>query len=439
MTVRLHLGCGLVHRPDWLNIDRYGTAAADLLADAVLLPFPDGSAGAVEALQLIEHLGYVGALYGLHEWARVLVPGGSLRVETPDRAATLRAALSDETGEAARPWLFGTEQRGLSHRYLFSGDELAQMAAGAGFEAVTVKNVTTQPAHPTLRLTARRAAGTPRVRFAISLHRAFVTTGVVELSDTPQYLSALETVCERASELIQTPPNSEALLQLVSLSARYSPRVAACVLDSLPAPSAWPDDELAQARRLVADLEREQFPARLACRWRAIPKLPTAAGVAWTLLEREISLYLTARLCPGEGLDGVRAAFDVATADPSPSDRSVDFFCRASLTDLARRLTARGVRAFARGDLARGARAFEAGIGYDPDLVWPRWNLARLYARDGRRLDALAQYEALQANLPAGLRPAFERELDALTGRGGDVAEFAVPLADLADLPEVVG
>jgi len=29
--------------------------------------------------------------------------------------------------------------------------------------------------------------------------------------------------------------------------------------------------------------------------------------------------------------------------------------------------------------------------------------------------------------------------LDALTGRGGDAAEFAAPLADLADLPEVAG
>jgi len=438
MTVRFHLGCGLIHRLDWLNLDRYATAAADLLADAVLLPFPDGSTETVEALQLVEHLGYVGALYGLHEWARVLAPGGSLRLETPDRAATLHAALSDETGEAARPWLFGTEQRGLSHRYLFSGDELAQMAAGAGFEAVTVENVTTRPARPTLRLTARRAADTPRIRFAIRLHRAFVTAGIVELSDTPQYLSALETVCERASELVQSP-SSEALLQLISLSARYSPRVTLCILRALPASSAWPDDELAQVRRLVADLEREQFPARLACRWRAIPKLPGAADGAWTLLEREISLYLTARLYPGEGLDEARAAFDAATADPSPSDRSVDFFCRASLTDLARRLTARGVRVFGRGDLARGVRAFEAAISYDPDLVWPRWNLARLYAREGQRLDALAQYEALQANLPAGLRPAFERELDGITGRGGEVDEFAIPLADLADLPEAAG
>ncbi len=438
MNARLHLGCGLVHRPDWVNVDLHTADAADLLADAVLLPFPDSSAEAVEALQLIEHLGYVGALYGLYEWARVLAPGGSLHVETPDRDATLHAALSTETAKAARPWLFGTEQRGLAHRYLFSADELARMATQAGFEALTVERITTQPARPTLRLAARRAADTPATRFAARLHRALVTAGIVDLSDVPQYLSVLETVCQRAGELIRTP-GSEALVQLVSVSARYSPRLAACVLGTLPACPAWPGDELAHALRLAADLEREQFPARLACRWRTIPKLPTAAAVAWTLLEREISLYLSARLYPGQGLDEIRASFDAATADLCPSDRDIDFFCREALTDAARRQTARGARAFARGDLERGMHAFEAAIGYDPDLTWPRWNLARLYARAGRHLSALEQYEALQANLPAGLRPTFEREMDAIVGRNGDVDEFTVPLADPADLLGVVG
>jgi tetratricopeptide (TPR) repeat protein len=196
----------------------------------------------------------------------------------------------------------------------------------------------------------------------------------------------------------------------------------------------WPAEELARARRLVADLERENFAARLACRWRAIPKLPGAADAAWALLEREISLYLTARLYPGEGLDGVRAAFDASTAHPSPAEQSVDFFCRASLTDLAHRLTARGVRAFARGDLELAAQKFEAAVSHDPGLMWARWNLARLRMRGKRPLDALEHYEALQADLPAGLRPAFERELDAVTGRGGSVEEIAAPLAEFSDL-----
>jgi predicted SAM-dependent methyltransferase len=438
MAVRLHLGCGLVHRPRWINLDRYTIDAAHVRADAILLPFPHGSAEAIEALQLVEHLGYVGTLYALHEWARVLVPGGTLRIETPDRATTLRAALSDEDGEMALPWLFGMEQRGLTHRYLFSADELTQMAIEAGFADVRAQVDAVWPARPVLRVTARRAPDTAQGRFANRLHRAFIRAGLVDPTDAPQVLSALEPVCERAVELVRAP-GSDALLQLLSLSVRYSPRVAACVLGALPASSAWPEEELARARRLIADLACEQFPARLACRWRAIPKLPSTADAAWAQLEREISLYLAARLYPGKGLDEFKAAFDASTAHLSPADRSVDFFCRASLTDLARRLTARGVRAFARGDLTRATRALEAAVTYDPDLLWPCWNLARLGMREKRTLAALEHYEALQAELPAGLRPAFERELDAVTGRGGSVEAFAVPLADVSDLLTEVG
>jgi hypothetical protein len=430
--VRLHLGCGLVHRPGWVNLDRHVADAADLLGDAGLLPFPDGCAGAVEARQLIEHLGYAGTLYALHEWARVLAPGGTLIVETPDRPSTLRAAATGEH-DLTLPWLFGTEQRGLAHRYLFASDELQRLALQAGFADVRVAVDTTHVARPVLRLTAQRAADAPLVRFEARVHRAFVTAGVLDLLDVPPYMAALETVCERAAELLRSlPPGPDALVQLVGLSARYSPGVCGCILRSLPDPAAWPAVELAQAIDLAAALEDERFPARLACRWRQLPKLPAGTDVAWARLEREITLYLTARFFPGDGLDGVREGFEAGTAEPGRFDLCVDFFCREALTGAARRLSAQGVRAFGRGDLAGGGWAFEMALDYDPDLFWPRWNLARVYLCQGRRLDALATYEGVQANLPAGLRGAFEREMDAVCGRGESLDRFKVPLSDPA-------
>lgn len=435
MAARLHLGCGLVHRPGWINLDQYVTDGADLEADAILLPFPDGSADAIEARQLVEHLGYVGALYALYEWARVLIPGGALFIETPDRPGALEAVVHDETADEALPWVFGLEQRGQGHRYLFSADELAQLATRAGFGAVEVARIATRAARPVLRLVACRAVDTAATKFVSQLHRCFITSGILNPMDAPQYLSGLETICEQASAKTEHP-NAQSLIELVSLSARYSPRVAVCVLACLPNPDAWCAKTLAQARHLVADLEQERFTARLARRWRALPKSPGGAASAWALLEREISLYLAARFCPGEGLEDVRTAFDAATADLSSSDLSVSLFCREALTDLARRVTAQGVRAFARAKLASGGRAFKAALGYDPDLVWARWNLARLYLCLGRRLDALGEYEQLQANLPTGLRPAFEREMDAVTGRDGHVDKFGVPLAALGDLLE---
>lgn len=429
----LHLGCGLTHRPGWVNIDLYETAAADLIADAGLLPFGDGSAAAVDARQLIGHLGYVGAVYALHEWARVLAPDGELRIETPDRDRVLAAAAGASTAGEALPWLFGDERQGLGHRYLFSPGELAGLVAAAGFEAVTVQPFEAAPGRPAFRLIARRMADTAAVQFATRFHRNLVIAGVVDPRDAPQHLAALEEVCRQAGELVRAP-GAEALTGLLGLTVRYSPTVAACALDALPNRAAWPAGELAQAQALVSSLAAEQFPARLACRWRNLAVPPGLVNAAWAGMEREISLYLAARLHPGAGLDAVRDAFDAATADLAAEDLAVTFFSRDALTDHARRMTARGVRAFARGDLAVAARALTLALGYDPDAAWPRWNLARLHLKQGRRLDALAAYEALQAVLHPGLRPAFERELDAVTGRAPGVERYAAPLADLADL-----
>ncbi len=431
--LRIHLGCGLVHRPGWVNVDLFEAAAADILADVGLLPFGDGCAAAVDARQLIEHLGYVGAVYALHEWARVLAAGGELRIETPDRDRVLAAAATAATTETSLPWLFGDERRGLGHRYLFSAAELADLAGRAGFEAISVEPFEAVPGRPAFRVTARRMADTPALRFAARFHRGLVVAGVVDPRDAPQHLAALEEVCRQAAALMSAP-GADALAGVLGLTARYSPLVTACALNALPDPTTWPAAELAQAQALVGALAAAQFPARLACRWRNLAVPPGLADTAWAGIEREVSLYLAARLHPGTGLDAVRDAFDAATADPAAEDLTVTFFSREALADHARRHTARGGRAFARGDLAAAARAFMIALGYDPDAAWPRWNLARLHLMQGQRLDALAAYEALQAVLHPGLRPAFERELDVVTGRAGDSAQYAVPLPDLADL-----
>jgi tetratricopeptide (TPR) repeat protein len=225
-------------------------------------------------------------------------------------------------------------------------------------------------------------------------------------------------------------------MALFSLAVRYSPAVAVCVLDSLPDPAAWPAAELAALRRLAGELAVEGFTARLACRLRLQPKLPGTAGAAWAALEREVSLYLAARLVPAPSLENARAGFDEAASDLIPADRDLDLFTRDAVRELARRLTAHGVKSFAAGRMMEAGSAFETALAYDVDSFWARWNLARLLLSRGRPLDALTQYEALQANLPAGLRPAFEREMDAVAGRGESVETYVAPLADPADLLE---
>jgi hypothetical protein len=381
----------------------------------------------------VEILGYVGTLYALYEWWRVLTPNGTLIIETPDRPVTFRAAVDRETASLSLPWIFGSEQTGFGHRYLFDADELIHLVVESGFEILSVEHLKFDQTHPTLELRARRMDTTPATWFNARLHRAFITSGIVDPRDAPAYLVTLETIAERAHAIV-AQPGREALVQLVNLSARYSPKVTLCILDNLPNPEAWTPEDLDHARALAQTLDGMQFPARLAAHWRDIPKLPGKRQSLWSILEREISFYLAAQLFPGEGFDDIRKSFDAATAEPSVNDEKVDFFSEEVLNELALQLTASGVRAFAYGDLDTAIARLELALSYQPDLIWPRWNLARLYLLLDHQLEALGLYDSIRATLPERLRPAFERELEAITTKNEDSKSYLKPLVELREL-----
>jgi predicted SAM-dependent methyltransferase/tetratricopeptide (TPR) repeat protein len=430
---RLHLGCGLIHRPGWINLDRYATGAADARSNTLLLPFPDETAEAIICRQVVEILGYVGTLYALYEWWRVLTPNGTLIIETPDRPMTFQAAVDRETASLSLPWIFGSEQIGFGHRYLFDADELIHLVVESGFEIVSVEHLKFDQLHPTLELRARRMDSTPATWFNARLHRAFITSGLVDPKDAPSYLVTLETIAERACAFV-TQPGREALIQLLNLSARHSPKVTLCILNNLPRPETWDTEDLERARALAQALDTMQFPARLASHWRDIPKLPGKKQSLWAILEREISFYLAAQLFPGEGLDDIRKSFDAATAEPSPNDAKVMFFSEEVLNELALQITAAGVRAFAYGDHDTALEHLELALRYQPNLIWPRWNLARLYLLLDRRLEALGLYDSLRATLPERLHPAFERERQAVTTKDEGFETYLKPLAELREL-----
>lgn len=119
---RLHLGCGDLAAPGWLNVDYFiGARLARVPGLARLLralgifhlswspririhdlrrpfPWPVAWADAVYSSHTLEHLGRVEGLHFLRECHRVLRPEGVLRVVVPDLRAIVRAY---EKGEIA--------------------------------------------------------------------------------------------------------------------------------------------------------------------------------------------------------------------------------------------------------------------------------------------------------------------------------------------------
>ncbi|MBY0113790.1 MAG: methyltransferase domain-containing protein [Phycisphaerales bacterium] len=167
---RLNLGCG--HNPlaGWTNIDGgdglwyEAPSHPDVIALDVfeaLAAIPDGSCDFVYSEHFYEHFSLADGFQMACEWARVLKPGGVVRVVTPDLTREARMYLGEQLPTDAatymthkRRWLgerraqesrrfltpamllnFGMRLDG--HQFVYDFETLRAQLQAAGFEAVT--------------------------------------------------------------------------------------------------------------------------------------------------------------------------------------------------------------------------------------------------------------------------------------------------------------
>lgn len=82
--MKLNLGCGPKRINGYLSCDLYAPDV-DIKCDCRSLPFEDGSVDELLFYHTIEHVGREDGTRALREIYRVLRPGGTLAIETPDR------------------------------------------------------------------------------------------------------------------------------------------------------------------------------------------------------------------------------------------------------------------------------------------------------------------------------------------------------------------
>lgn len=139
----LHLGCGAVYFDGWINVD-LDSPLADMRLDLTQpLPFMDASASCVFSEHFIEHVTRKQAVDFLGECRRILMPGGVIRVSTPNLRFLIAAYLALEVGEWGDLWqpatmcsLMNEGMRSWGHQYLYDAEELVLIFKEAGFGSV---------------------------------------------------------------------------------------------------------------------------------------------------------------------------------------------------------------------------------------------------------------------------------------------------------------
>ena len=137
--LRLHLGCGKIDHPGFVNIDALPRRHVHYVqAVDRLRRFGDNSADLIYACHVLEHFSHLQVPSVLKEWGRVLKHGGKLCLSVPDFDRLLD--IYRDNGSDARcilnALMGGQEYAYNYHRVIFTRDYLEKLLLQAGFRRV---------------------------------------------------------------------------------------------------------------------------------------------------------------------------------------------------------------------------------------------------------------------------------------------------------------
>ncbi len=174
--IKLHFGCGPIHKDGYVNIDiENGPAVDKVLNISIRLPYESNSVDLIEAHHVIEHIrvpfwksdvpGYnvlKGYAVVIREWRRVLKPGGKLIIECPNFDGLVDMYVNGDND--ALPQIFGHGDNDANcHHYGFNVTRLSKIFELAGFATIQFtepKDHIHNAKHPSLRVEATKLGET---------------------------------------------------------------------------------------------------------------------------------------------------------------------------------------------------------------------------------------------------------------------------------------
>lgn len=146
--IKLHLGCGGIHKEGYINVDIRKTVATDIEDDCrVLNDVLVNSVELIESYHLIEHLPRPGSQYHqgfdivLKRWYKLLKFKGKLIIECPDFDAVVAGYIKGITERKDN--IFGLDRfRGDVHHWGYGFKDLKELLEAAGFVNVVRREPT---------------------------------------------------------------------------------------------------------------------------------------------------------------------------------------------------------------------------------------------------------------------------------------------------------
>lgn len=138
LRVKLYVGSRNFKPDGYLTVDIDPAMKPDIVADVTdMSPVTDHSVDEVVAGHVLEHIDWPDSFLAFSEFARVLKPGGILKIALPDMGCLLRMLLSGDSVFHVMGLIYGVGgriNRFEQHRYGFTPGMLVDILETLGFE-----------------------------------------------------------------------------------------------------------------------------------------------------------------------------------------------------------------------------------------------------------------------------------------------------------------
>ena len=137
--ILIHLGCGDINSPEFINVDTHSAPHIHYLCDVTKLQsvFPDNYADLIYSCHVLEHIPVSEVKKTLYEWKGILKPHGILRLSVPDfDKLILVYNFSNKEIESINGPLMGYDVGYGNHRGVFNRKYLTKLLIEVGFGEV---------------------------------------------------------------------------------------------------------------------------------------------------------------------------------------------------------------------------------------------------------------------------------------------------------------
>lgn len=394
--MKLNIGCGKQYKEGFINIDVFDTTVADKIMPAHNLAFPSNSIDEIQAMQLIEHLGYINARYALAEWFRVLKPGGTLWIETPDIETAFRKYLNGthSTKKELLSWIYGLDSQGMSHQLCFPDVLLEDLLRKAGFVVLKKSFLEQEENNPTLRICCKKPQQY-EINQIISCCRKTVMKRKLVIRK-PDLIAVEQdllfdfflTYLRRYNK----KKNISIIDELVIEGGIKSPIMTLILVEECINQHYIPKQMVQKHLRVLEFLISIKNPSLLVSLIKEAPSIP---GTQTTTVETVITLVKhSVRKMLSDGKTG--RAVKTSLVNLSRRNTLMDqvFFSEKVVEYEATQLVYQGMKDFIRGEFELAIMKLQEAIHLDRNHVLYYWNLGRLFALTKKFSQAKKWYDA---------------------------------------------